>query len=91
MDYRNRNTKTLNRVVSRVVAVLLAAGGTGSLYVVAAGLLSGHVTALSRRIKDPISLSSDPFWFLVTLLGWSILGVFLLRLALRGWREGEPA
>jgi hypothetical protein len=88
MHYRDRNKKAPNRVISRVVATLLAAGGVGCLYVVASGLLGGHVTALSRRIKDPISLSSDPFWFLITLLGWSIVGVFLLRLALRGWREG---
>jgi len=87
MHYRTGTKKAPNRFLSRTVAVLIACAGVSCLYVIASGLLGGEITVLSRRL-DPISLSSDPFWFLVTLLGWSVLGIALLRLALRGWREG---
>ncbi len=61
--------------------------GLFALYTAASGVASGEVTLFSKRVDGFATLAAQPIFFWGTIAAWVLGGTFLLRIAVRSWRE----
>jgi hypothetical protein len=67
--------------------MFLAVGGLYCLYLAVSGIIVGEVALFSRRVSGSLTWVDDPLVFAGMVAAWGAGGIFLLRLALAGWRD----
>ena len=89
MQHRGKHRRKGLGVVWSTAYALVAGLGAYSVYLGGSGIASREVETFSRFNHGTITLASQPVAFCAAVALWLAGGLFMLGLAVHGWRTGS--